>query len=76
MFSLFYFVVIGGGRSRRVCAQLVFTNHRLIIVWFRVIIPTVTSLQATIRKYEEQGGTASIFVNDDGMQTVSDDLAE
>ena len=53
-----------------------FTNHRLMIVWFRVIIPTVTSLQAAIRKYEEQGGTASIFVNDDGMQTVSDDLAE
>jgi hypothetical protein len=41
-----------------------------------VIIPTVTSLQAAIRKYEEQGGTASVFVNDDGMQTVSADLAE
>ena len=41
-----------------------------------VIIPTVTSLQAAIKKYEEQGGTASIFVNDDGMQTVTPELAE
>ena len=49
---------------------------RLIVDFLRAIIPTVTSLQAAIRRYEEQGGTASIFVNDDGMQTVSADLAE
>ncbi|KAH8676512.1 glycosyl transferase family group 2-domain-containing protein [Tricladium varicosporioides] len=41
-----------------------------------VIIPTVTSLQAAIKKYEQRGGTASIFINDDGMQTVSAELAE
>lgn len=34
-----------------------------------VIIPTVTSLLAAVRYYEEQGGTASIFVNDDGKRT-------
>jgi hypothetical protein len=31
-----------------------------------VIIPTVTSLLAAVRYYEAQGGTASIFVNEDG----------
>ncbi|KAF8858053.1 hypothetical protein BDZ45DRAFT_802898 [Acephala macrosclerotiorum] len=38
--------------------------------------PTVTSIQAAIEKYEEQGGTASIFVNNGGMQTVAPELAE
>ena len=33
-----------------------------------VIIPTVTSLKAAIRHYELNGGTASIFINDDGLQ--------
>ncbi|QSZ28760.1 hypothetical protein DSL72_003265 [Monilinia vaccinii-corymbosi] len=41
-----------------------------------VIIPTVTSLLAAIRYYEAQGGSASIYVNEDGMQTVPPDLAE
>lgn len=33
-----------------------------------VIRPTVTSLKAAISQYELQGGTANIFVNDDGLQ--------
>jgi len=41
-----------------------------------VIIPTVTTLLAAVRHYEEQGGTASIYVNDDGMQCVKPELAE
>jgi hypothetical protein len=41
-----------------------------------VIIPTVTSLLAAVKFYEEQGGTASIFVNDDGMRLVQDDMQE
>jgi hypothetical protein len=41
-----------------------------------VIIPTVTSLIKAIKFYEAQGGTASIFVNDDGMQLVPPDQAE
>ncbi|ORY19790.1 glycosyl transferase family group 2-domain-containing protein [Clohesyomyces aquaticus] len=41
-----------------------------------VIIPTVTSLLAAVRHYETQGGTASIFVNEDGMQTVSPEMQE
>ncbi|KAF2454646.1 glycosyl transferase family group 2-domain-containing protein [Lineolata rhizophorae] len=36
-----------------------------------VIIPTVTSLKAAISHYESHGGTASIFVNDDGMRYIS-----
>lgn len=40
-----------------------------------VIIPTVRSLQAAISFYESRGGTASIFVNDDGMRLISDDEA-
>ena len=41
-----------------------------------VIIPTVTSLKAAVKHYESVGGTASIFVNEDGMQTVSEELAQ
>lgn len=33
-----------------------------------VVIPTVTSVLAAVRYYEAQGGTASIFVNDDGKK--------
>lgn len=36
-----------------------------------VIQPTVESLEAAIRDYESHGGTASIFMNDDGMQLLS-----
>lgn len=37
----------------------------------KVIKPTVESLEAAIRTYESQGGTANIFYNDDGMQLMS-----
>jgi len=40
-----------------------------------VIEPTVRSIKAAISTYEMQGGTANIFVNDDGMQLISDDDA-
>lgn len=40
-----------------------------------VIEPTVRSIKAAISTYEMQGGTANIFVNDDGMQIVSEDDA-
>lgn len=41
-----------------------------------VIEPTIASLKAAISTYELQGGTANIFVNDDGMQLVSQEDAE
>jgi hypothetical protein len=41
-----------------------------------VIMPTITSVQQAVRYYEAQGGSASIFVNDDGMQLVGKDLAD
>jgi len=40
-----------------------------------VIEPTIRSLRSAISTYEMQGGTANIFVNDDGMQLISDDEA-
>lgn len=40
-----------------------------------VIVPTVRSLQAAISYYESHGGTASIFINDDGMRVISDEAA-
>jgi hypothetical protein len=40
-----------------------------------VIEPTVRSIKAAISTYEMQGGTANIFVNDDGMQLISDEDA-
>ncbi|KHE87351.1 hypothetical protein GE21DRAFT_1331802 [Neurospora crassa] len=41
-----------------------------------VIIPTVRSLQAAISFYESHGGSASIFVNDDGLRVVSEEEAQ
>ncbi|KAF3762089.1 hypothetical protein M406DRAFT_341392 [Cryphonectria parasitica EP155] len=40
-----------------------------------VIEPTVESLEAAIRNYESHGGTANIFMNDDGMQLLSPEEA-
>jgi hypothetical protein len=42
----------------------------------RVIAPTVASVKEAIKHYESIGGTASIFINEDGMQVVSPELAE
>lgn len=39
-----------------------------------VIMPTINSLKASISHYESHGGTASIFVNDDGLEYI--DAAE
>ncbi|KAF7125542.1 hypothetical protein CNMCM5793_001781 [Aspergillus hiratsukae] len=41
-----------------------------------VIAPTMMSVLAAVQYYEEQGGTASVFVNDDGMQVIQPELAE
>jgi hypothetical protein len=41
-----------------------------------VIIPTIQSLMPAIRHYEGLGGTASIFVCEDGMQVLSPEVAE
>ena len=37
-----------------------------------VIQPTITSIKAAISTYELQGGSANIFINDDGMQLTSE----
>lgn len=41
-----------------------------------VIEPTIRSLKAAISTYEMQGGTANIFINDDGMQHMSNQEAQ
>lgn len=41
-----------------------------------VIEPTILSIKAAISTYEMQGGTANIFVNDDGMQLISAEDAQ
>jgi len=41
-----------------------------------VIIPTVRSLQAAISYYESRGGSASIFVNDDGLRLIPEEEAQ
>jgi hypothetical protein len=40
-----------------------------------VIDPTMVSMRAAISTYEMQGGTANIFVNDDGLQLISQEEA-
>ncbi|KAK2740535.1 hypothetical protein FQN57_006038 [Myotisia sp. PD_48] len=41
-----------------------------------VIIPTVTSLKAAISHYESRGGSASIFINDDGLAYMTPEQQE
>ncbi|KAH9893699.1 glycosyl transferase family group 2-domain-containing protein [Xylariomycetidae sp. FL2044] len=41
-----------------------------------VIVPTMVSVMKAIQFYEEAGGTASVFINDDGMQCIQPELAE
>lgn len=43
---------------------------------YSVIDPTIKSLKAAIATYEMQGGTANIFVNDDGIQLISPEDAQ
>ena len=37
-----------------------------------VILPTVRSIKQCISTYEMQGGTANIFINDDGLQLIDE----
>lgn len=39
-----------------------------------VIIPTVQSVKKAISTYELQGGTANLFINDDGLQLLSQEM--
>lgn len=41
-----------------------------------VIIPTINSLLGAIRHYEKLGGTASIYVCEDGMQALKPEVSE
>jgi len=41
-----------------------------------VIEPTIRSIKAAMSTYELQGGTANIFINDDGMRYLSDEEAK
>lgn len=41
-----------------------------------VIAPSVRSVKSAITTYELQGGTANLFINDDGMQVISDEEAQ
>jgi hypothetical protein len=38
-----------------------------------VIKPSIRSLQAAIAAYKAEGGSASIYVNEDGLQLLSED---
>jgi hypothetical protein len=40
-----------------------------------VIMPTIASLKAAISHYESHGGTANIFVNDDGLAYLNEEKA-
>jgi hypothetical protein len=41
-----------------------------------VIAPTIKSVKQAISTYELQGGSANMFINDDGLQLVSDEERE
>ena len=40
------------------------------------IAPTIRSIKAAISTYELQGGSANMFVNDDGMQLISEEARQ
>jgi len=39
-----------------------------------VIDPTIQSLEIAIKNYRSQGGTATIFMNDDGLQLLDTEM--
>ncbi|KAF2225809.1 glycosyl transferase family group 2-domain-containing protein [Elsinoe ampelina] len=41
-----------------------------------VIMPTVKSIKAAMSTYELQGGSSNIFINDDGLQLISEEERE
>ena len=41
-----------------------------------VIMPTIQSLKIAIGTYEMQGGTANIFINDDGMRLLTEQVGQ
>ena len=41
-----------------------------------VIAPTVKSVKQAISTYELQGGSANIFINDDGLQLIGEEERE
>ena len=61
--------------TRYISVSQVHESYELIFR-YSVILPTIMSAKAAIRYYESVGGTASIFVNDDGMQNIDPLVAE
>ena len=41
-----------------------------------VLAPSIESIKTAMRTYARQGGTSTIFVNDDGMQLLAPELQE
>ena len=41
-----------------------------------VIMPTIQSIKKAISTYELQGGSANIFINDDGLQLINEELRD
>ena len=64
--------VYRSGRLPHVTIQCPVYKESLV----NVIQPTISSLKEAISTYEMQGGTANIFMNDDGLQLLDDDEAQ
>ena len=65
-----------GQAPKRICAPLPHITIQCPVYkegLAAVIQPTIVSMKKAISTYEMQGGTASIFVNDDGMQLIPED---
>lgn len=68
-----------GKAPKRICAPLPHVTIQCPVYkegLQAVIHPTIVSIKKAISTYELQGGTANIFVNDDGMQLLSQEEAE
>ncbi|KAK5077918.1 hypothetical protein LTR64_003679 [Lithohypha guttulata] len=67
-----------GQAPKRICAPLPHVTVQCPVYkegLQAVIHPTIVSIKKAISTYELQGGTANIFVNDDGMQLLPPDEA-
>ncbi|KAK5074616.1 hypothetical protein LTR24_010057 [Lithohypha guttulata] len=68
-----------GVAPRRICAPLPHVTIQCPVYkegLQAVIQPTIVSIKKAISTYEMQGGSANIFINDDGMQLVPQEEAE
>ncbi|KAL9092826.1 MAG: hypothetical protein Q9165_004244 [Trypethelium subeluteriae] len=80
-FAIFLVVAMLGAGFRQVAAEIAVDKNYMRIafialmpvqVFFTLVTPTIKSIKQAISTYELQGGSANMFVNDDGLQLLDE----